>query len=668
MNELSKIQKEAVMYCDGPELIVAGAGSGKTRVLTYKIAYLIAAGIKPERIMALTFTNKAAKEMKDRLAAMVGADEASKLQMGTFHSVFAKILKEEAYFLGYNSRFTIYDEADSRNVLKAIIKDMKFDKKEYKPSKIAARISMAKNNLISAEDYSKIPMILEEDTKNKIQYCGEIYEKYQTKLKSSNAMDFDDLLQLVYTLFQDKVAIRMKYQDAYDYILVDEFQDTNVAQMEILKQLCLRKQNLVVVGDDAQSIYSFRGANINNILMFNTIFPKARTFKLEQNYRSSSNIVAAANSLIHHNVAQIEKNVFSTKQSGELVHYLPFFTDRNEAEYIAQSVREVHRVEQCPFSAITILYRNNALSRCIEESLMNYKIPYIIHGAISFYQRKEIKDVMSYFKIISNPSDDDAFSRCINYPKRGIGPKTIELIKLAADKYKVPMLYIAAEPDYFALKVSEETKKKLKDFAEKINRYTQEEVETEGDDMANKILDDMNLYEALNDGKEEDVAKINNLNELMSSIESYVAQRKDEGRQDEIFLHNFLQDIALLAEEQETKLEDAVNLMTIHASKGLEFNTIYVAGLEENIFPSKKTSTSPQELEEERRLLYVAITRAEKRCFLTSAKKRWLYGEEQRNETSRFIKEIDRKYMEEIDPYEVDPEEEENSQIQGYFD
>lgn len=668
MNELSKIQKEAVVYCDGPELIVAGAGSGKTRVLTYKIAYLIAAGIKPERIMALTFTNKAAKEMKDRLAGMIGEDEADKIQMGTFHSVFAKILKEEAYFLGYNSRFTIYDEADSRNVLKSIIKEMQFDKQEYKPSKIAARISMAKNNLISAEDYSKIQMILEEDTKNKIQYCGEIYKKYQDQLKSSNAMDFDDLLQLVYTLFKDKVAIRMKYQDTFDYILVDEFQDTNVAQMEVLKQLCLRKQNLVVVGDDAQSIYSFRGANINNILMFTTIFLKAKTFKLEQNYRSSSNIVAAANSLIHHNVAQIEKNVFSTKQSGELVHYLPFYTDRNEAEYISQSIREVKRVEQCPYSNITILYRNNALSRCIEEALMKYKVPYIIHGSISFYQRKEIKDMISYFKLIANPADDEAFSRSIQYPKRGIGNKSLELIKLAAEKYKVPMLYIAAEPSYFGLKVSDEVKKKLKYFAHKILKYSQEEYETEGDDMANKILEEFNLYEALNNGKEEDVAKINNINELMSSIESYVAQRKDEGRRDEIFLHNFLQDIALLAEEQETKQEDAVNLMTIHASKGLEFNTIYVAGLEENIFPSKKTSTSSQELEEERRLLYVAITRAEKRCFLTSAKKRWLYGEDQRNEPSRFIQEIDEKYMETIDPYEVDPEEEDNSQIQGYFD
>lgn len=668
MKELSKIQKEAVIYNDGPELIVAGAGSGKTRVLTYKIAYLITAGIKPEHIMALTFTNKAAKEMKDRLAAMIGEDKTTQIQMGTFHSVFAKILKEKAYYLGYNSRFSIYDEADSRNVLKAIIKEMKFDKEEYKPSKIAARISMAKNNLISSEDYNKIPMIIEEDAKNKIQYCGDIYKKYQNQLKSSNAMDFDDLLQLVYTLFRDNVAIRMKYQDAYDYILVDEFQDTNVAQMEILKQLCLRKQNLIVVGDDAQSIYSFRGANINNILMFNTIFPKAKTYKLEQNYRSSSNIVAAANSLIHHNVAQIEKNVFSTKQSGELVHYLPFFTDRNEAEYIALSIREIHRVEQCPYSHITVLYRNNALSRCIEEELMNYKVPYIIHGSISFYQRKEIKDVMAYFKLTTNVADDEAFSRTIQYPKRGIGFRTLELIKLAAEKYKVPMLYIAAEPAYFGLKVSDEVKKKLKYFANKIIKYSQEENETEGDDMANKILEEFNLYEALNNGKEEDVAKINNLNELLSSIESYVSQRKDEGRRDEIYLHNFLQDIALLAEEQENKQDDAVNLMTIHASKGLEYNTIYVAGLEENIFPSKKTSTSPQGLEEERRLLYVAITRAEKRCFLTTAKKRWLYGEEQRNEPSRFIQEIDKKYMETIDPYKVYQKKEENSQIQGFFD
>lgn len=665
MEQLNKVQQEAVLYCDGPSLIVAGAGSGKTRVLTYKIAYLIQSGTPPERIMALTFTNKAAKEMKERIGAMVGFDVAGKIRMGTFHSVFAHILQMEIYALEMTSNFTIYDETESKNLIADIIRGYKLETDSYKPGKIKAKISKAKNELLDPDMYMSNPMIRENDEKDRMKYCGEIYKVYQNRLKECNAMDFDDLLFNTFKLFSYYPSTKEHYQDLFDWVLVDEFQDTNLAQMQVLIQLCKRKQNLVVVGDDAQSIYSFRGANINNILMFNNVFPKAKTFKLEQNYRSTQTIVAGANSLIHHNVAQIDKHVYSKGDKGDKIHYVPFYTDRNEGEYIAQSCNEVHRVEQCQWSDITILYRSNALSRCIEEAMLQYKIPYRIHGGISFFQRADVKNMLAYFKLIANPNDDQAYKRIVNWPKRGIGNKTQERICEIASKYHVPMLYVATEPDYFGLVTTDKTKAKLIEFGQTINSIEMFSAEHNALEVFDKVMDSFHLDEYII-GLDEDSKTDMIVSELISSIESFVEVRKEENRLEEAGVVNYLQDVALLAEEVEEENKDAVNLMTIHASKGLEYNTIYIVGCEEGIFPSKKSSQSPQELEEERRLMYVAITRAEKHCFITNTKRRWLYGEEQKNEPSRFISDIDDEFIEEVDAYVVDDDPDEPTQ--GYFD
>lgn len=665
MEQLNKVQQEAVLYCDGPSLIVAGAGSGKTRVLTYKIAYLIQSGTPPERIMALTFTNKAAKEMKERIGAMVGFDVAEKINMGTFHSVFAKILQRESFALEMTSNFTIYDETDSKNLIADIVREYKQETEAYKPSKIKAKISKAKNELMEPDIYLSNPTIRENDEKDRMKYCGEIYKLYQDRLKVSNAMDFDDLLLNTFKLFRDNPSTRERYQEAFHWVLVDEFQDTNIAQMQVLMQLCRRKQNLVVVGDDAQSIYSFRGANINNILMFSNVFQNARTFKLEQNYRSTQTIVAGANSLIHHNVAQIDKNVFSKGDKGDKIYYVPFYTDRNEGEYIAQSCNEVHRVEQCQWSDITILYRSNALSRCVEEAMLQYKIPYRIHGGISFFQRADVKNMLGYLKLIANPNDDQAYKRIANWPKRGIGSKTIERISEIACKYHVPMLYVATEPDYFGLVTTNKTKETLKEFGQTINSIEMFAAEHNALQVFDKVMDSFHLDEYIIN-LDEDSKTDMIVSELISSIESFVEVRKEENRLEEAGVVNYLQDVALLAEEVEEEKKDAVNLMTIHASKGLEYNTIYIVGCEEGIFPSKKSSQSPQELEEERRLMYVAITRAEKHCFITNAKRRWLYGEEQKNEPSRFISDIDDEFIEEVDAYAVDDDPDEPTQ--GYFD
>lgn len=665
MKQLNKVQQEAVLYCDGPSLIVAGAGSGKTRVLTYKIAYLIQSGTPPERIMALTFTNKAAKEMKERIGAIVGHDVAEKIRMGTFHSVFAHILQIEIYALEMTSNFTIYDETESKNLIADIVRGYKLETDSYKPSKIKDKISKAKNELIDPDSYLSNPKIRENDEKDRMKYCGEIYKIYQNRLKECNAMDFDDLLFNTFKLFYYYPSTKEHYQEAFDWVLVDEFQDTNLAQMQVLVQLCKRKQNIVVVGDDAQSIYSFRGANINNILMFNKVFPKARIFKLEQNYRSTQLIVAGANSLIHHNVGQIDKHVYSQGEKGDKIHYVPFYTDRNEGEYVAQSCNEVHRVEQCQWSDITILYRSNALSRCIEEAMLQYKIPYRIHGGISFFQRADVKNMLSYLKLIANPNDDQAYKRIVNWPKRGIGSKTQERIAEIACKYHVPMLYVATEPDYFGLVTTDKTKAKLIEFGQTINSIEMFAAEHNALKVFDKVMDCFHLDEYIIN-LDEDAKTDMIVSELISSIESFIEVRKEENRLEEAGVVNYLQDVALLAEEVEEEKKDAVNLMTIHASKGLEYNTIYIVGCEEGIFPSKKSSQSPQELEEERRLMYVAITRAEKHCFITNSKRRWLYGEEQKNEPSRFISDIDDEFIEEVDAYAVDDDPDEPTQ--GYFD
>lgn len=667
MEQLNNIQLQAATHLYGSSLILAGAGSGKTRVLTYKIANLIMSGISPQRIMALTFTNKAAKEMKERIAAIIGKDQANLVKMGTFHSVFSKILRFEAHAIGKNSFFSIYDEADSKATIKDICKSLSLDTDIYKPSKIKARISMAKNNMISAKEYCSNPQILEDDIKNKLQYLGEIYTRYEKKLLLANAMDFDDLLLQMFNMLKDNYSIREHYEDEFDAVLVDEFQDTNSVQMQILMMLTQRRDNLTVVGDDAQSIYSFRGANINNILQFQQFYPKAAVFKLGQNYRSTQTIVAAANSLIQRNQNQIHKDVFSMGDNGDKLHYLSFWTDKSEADYVARSISYLHKVEMCNFSDITILYRNNAISRAFEEYLLKMKIPYKVHGGISFFQRKDIKDILSVFKLVCNLCDDEAFARIANFPPRGIGSKTIEAIKNAAEKNDKCMFVVASEPDFFDVNCNKGTKQRLKDFCDKIQNIVCNEDQIEADEMADTILEELGIYEYINQGTEDDAAKNTYINQLFDSVQSFVAERKDENRKDEVFLHNYIQDVALLTSEDLGSPEDAVNLMTVHASKGLEFKTVYVVGLEENIFPSEKSSQDVWSLEEERRLLYVAITRAEKHCFLTNSARRWLYGEQHKNKPSRFLQDIDPRYIETIDPY-ADDEEKNDEEIQGYFD
>ena len=648
MNDLNEIQKQAVLYNSGASLIVAGAGSGKTRVLTYKIAYLLQNGVDPYKIMALTFTNKAAKEMKERIAQLVGKEEADKIKMGTFHSVFAQILKFECYEIGWNSRFSIYDEADCRNLIKDIIQELSIENDKYKPANVHQRISMAKNNLINPDDYTNDKAIQEEDVKAKMQMIGTIYSMYQNRLKIANAMDFDDLLFNTFKLFSERPIVSKYYQDKYDFVLVDEFQDTNYVQMQILLQLCSNKNNLYAVGDDAQSIYGFRGANINNILSFQATFKNAQVFKLEQNYRSTQNIVSAANSLIHQNINQIPKNVFSQGDKGDKVHFIQLPTDRDEAWFLMHELKAIMRAEGCRYSDFTFLYRNNAQSRCIEEALMRDGIPYIVHGGISFFQRKEVKDVMAYLRLTCNCDDNEAFKRVINFPPRGIGNVTIQKIKDRATTLNVPMLHVAGEPEAFKLNVSSKTKEKLKEFANKINEYALKVTTLDAETFANELVNDFGVYEYLNGVPTDGITKINNVNEIFSSIQTFMEMRKKENRNDEIFIYNYLQDVALLADEQMTEDTDRVNLMTIHASKGLEFDSVFIVAIEEGIFPSSRTASSVLELEEERRLMYVAMTRAKKHLFLTCAKKRWLYGEMQENKPSRFINDIDPSYIDDM--------------------
>lgn len=668
MNKLNKIQSEAVEYMNGPSLIVAGAGSGKTLVLTYKIAYMIAHGIDPSRIMALTFTNKAADEMRKRLGAIIGDMYAKEVNMGTFHSVFAKFLQYDAYCIGWNSRFSILDETDSKNLIADIINQLSLDCDNYKPAKVKARISMAKNNLISPEDYDRNKSLREQDEKDKMKYLSHIYMQYQNRLRETNSMDFDDLLMNFYRLLKENPSARERYENSFDWIFVDEFQDTNYSQMQILALLTKSKQNVVVVGDDAQSIYSFRGANIDNILNFNKVYPTAKVFKLEQNYRSTRTIVAGANSLIHQNKGQIDKNVFSDGEMGDKIHYVPFYTDRNEGEYVAQSIREVKRVEECNWSDITVLYRSNAIARLIEENLLQYKVPYTIHGGISFFQRTVVKNILAYLRLIANRFDDEAFKRIINWPKRGIGAKTQDRMQEIATKYHCSMMEVAENAEYYGLIASAKTVRIIDDFACKIKEIELFAANNDVSTVTDHIFRTFQLDEEVFNTTDIQGNSNQVVNELLDSIDSFVRARKDEGRENQTQVYNYIQDVALLANEVEQEKTDSVNLMTIHASKGLEFNTIYIVGCEEGLFPSKKSAQSSYELEEERRLMYVAITRAEKHCFITNAKKRWIYGEEQKNEPSRFIQDISDEFIEEVDAYAVDDEDENDDSPQGYFD
>ena len=649
LNDLNDAQRAAVEYIDGPSLVIAGAGSGKTRVLTYKIAYLLSQGMKPWSIMALTFTNKAAREMKERIGKLVGDDLAQHLYMGTFHSIFSRILRAEAEHIGFNNNFTIYDESDSRSLLKAIIKEMGLDDKAYKPAAVHARISMAKNNLVTAEAYDSDPAILEQNKRAKMPAIGKIYVAYVQRCRQANAMDFDDLLMLTFQLFRDHEEIRQKYAGRFDYILVDEYQDTNHVQMSIVMQLCKEKLRVCAVGDDSQSIYSFRGANIDNILNYQKQLPGTQLFKLEQNYRSTQTIVEAANSLIHHNRNQIQKEVFSKNDKGEKIQYKPAYSDKEEALIVAKNIQRIKRQDDCGYDQFAILYRTNAQSRSFEEEFRKQGIPYRIYGGLSFYQRKEIKDIIAYFRLVANPDDEEAFKRIINYPARGIGATTVTKIADCAHLNRVSFWEVIGNIEHYGLNVNKGTQTKLENFRLLISSFIDRSHTLDVYELGDAIIRESRISEDIMSGKNaDDLARQENLEEFLSGMQTFVAGRQEEGRMDEAYLTDYLQDVALLtdADSEGEKDEPRVSLMTIHAAKGLEFATVFVVGLEENIFPSPLAAVSVRELEEERRLLYVAITRAEKHCILTNAKNRFRYGKMEFDNPSRFIDEIDASLIE----------------------
>ena len=652
LNDLNEAQRAAVEYIDGPSLVIAGAGSGKTRVLTYKIAYLLSQGMKPWSIMALTFTNKAAREMKERIGKLVGNDLAQHLYMGTFHSIFSRILRAEAEHIGFNNNFTIYDESDSRSLIKAIVKEMGLDDKKYKPAAVHAKISMAKNNLMSAAAYESDAAIFEQNKRAQMPEVGKIFVAYVQRCKQANAMDFDDLLTLTYQLFREHEDIRHKYAARFDYVLVDEYQDTNHVQMSIVMQLCQEKQRVCAVGDDSQSIYSFRGANIDNILNYQRQFQGTRLFKLEQNYRSTQTIVEAANSLIKHNRNQIPKDVFSENAKGEKILYKPAYSDKEEAAIVAKDVKRIKREDGCQYNDFAILYRTNAQSRSFEEEFRKQGIPYRIYGGLSFYQRKEIKDIIAYFRLVANPDDEEAIKRIINYPARGIGATTVMKIADCAHQNQVSFWEVIGAPEQYGLAVNKGTMNKLETFRLLISSFIERAQTTDVYELGDAIIKESGISQDIMSGKDaDDLARQENLEEFLSGMSAFVEERREEGRFDELFLQDYLQDVALLtdADSDGDKDEPRVSLMTVHAAKGLEFPTVFVVGLEENIFPSPLSAASLRELEEERRLLYVAITRAEKHCILTNAKNRWRYGKMEFDNPSRFIDEIDGKLIDSQD-------------------
>ena len=649
LNDLNEAQRAAVEYIDGPSLVIAGAGSGKTRVLTYKIAYLLNQGMKPWSIMALTFTNKAAREMKERIGRLVGDDLAQHLYMGTFHSIFSRILRAEAEHIGFNNNFTIYDEADSRSLIKAIVKEMGLDDKSYKPAAVHAKISMAKNNLVSAESYASDAAIYEQNKRAQMPEVGKIFLAYVQRCKQANAMDFDDLLVLTHQLFREHEEIRQKYAARFDYILVDEYQDTNHVQMSIVMQLCKEKLRVCAVGDDSQSIYSFRGANIDNILNYQKQLKGTRLFKLEQNYRSTQTIVKAANSLIKNNRNQIKKDVYSENAVGEKLQYKPAYSDKEEAVIVAKDIKRIKRQDNCEYHDFAILYRTNAQSRSFEEEFRRQGIPYRIYGGLSFYQRKEIKDIIAYFRLVANPDDEEAIKRIINYPARGIGATTVMKIADCAHQNQVSFWEVIGEPAHYGLNVNKGTLTKLDNFRLLISSFIERSHTTDVYELGDAIIKESGISQDIMSGREaDDLARQENLEEFLSGMSAFVEERREEGRMNEAFLTDYLQDVALLtdADSEGAKDEPRVSLMTVHAAKGLEFATVFIVGLEENIFPSPLAAMSVRELEEERRLLYVAITRAEKHCILTNAKNRFRYGKMEFDNPSRFIDEIDDSLIE----------------------
>ena len=645
--ELNVAQLDAVRYLDGPSLVIAGAGSGKTRVLTYKIAYLLENGFEPWSILALTFTNKAANEMKERIAARVGQRAASMLWMGTFHSVFSKILRREAHHIGYDPQFTIYDQSDSRSLVKSIIKDMQLDDKVYKPNAVAERISSAKSNLISPSDYENDQGLRNDDKRARIPSVYDIYKRYAERCRLANAMDFDDLLVNTYRLFRDFPDVRRQYVERFRYVLVDEFQDTNYVQACIVWQLTQERKAVCVVGDDAQSIYSFRGANIGNILGFTERYGGAEIFKLEQNYRSTRMIVNAANSLIEKNSQQIKKNVFSERGEGSPLELYPAYSDLEEVEIVANKIADLRRREGLGFSDFAILYRTNAQSRVFEEAFRRRGFPYRIFGGLSFYQRKEVKDVIAYFRLICNKDDEEAFKRIINYPARGIGDKTVQKVKDIALERGMSLWQVLADPFLCGLDVNKGTLGKLMQFTGMIEGFSKLAGEKDAVEVAREVVKVSGIREELyRDTSVEGKSRQENLEALMAAIEEFVDMHLEEGNEHNS-LADFLSEVSLMSdlENEDGGDGERITLMTVHSAKGLEFPTVFVVGLEEDLFPNSGARESLREMEEERRLLYVAITRAKDHCILSFAKSRYKYGQFGFCEPSCFIKEINPAYI-----------------------
>ncbi|WP_300725837.1 ATP-dependent helicase [uncultured Bacteroides sp.] len=647
LDELNDSQRAAVLYNDGPSLVIAGAGSGKTRVLTYKIAYLLDQGYEPWSILALTFTNKAAREMKSRIARQVGIDRARYLWMGTFHSIFSRILRAEAAVIGFSSNFTIYDSSDSKSLIKTIIKEMQLDDKTYKPGTVQSRISNAKNHLILPDAYIANREIAESDAAAKMPVMGEIYRRYWERCRQSDAMDFDDLLVYTYLLFLRNPQICDEYAARFKYVLVDEYQDTNYAQHCIVLQLTGKHQHVCVVGDDAQSIYSFRGANIDNILKFTQLYKTARLFKLEQNYRSTQTIVNAANSLIEKNREQIRKEVFSEKEKGEPITVFNAYSDVEEGEIVANKIVQLRAKDQCSYDDFAILYRTNAQSRIFEEALRKRNLPYRIYGGLSFYQRKEIKDVIAYFRLAVNPNDEEAFKRVINYPARGIGDTTLSKIIAAATEQKVSLWKVLNEPLTYGLNVNKGTHAKLQAFRDLIAGFVEAAPEKNAYELGGNIVRESGIINDIyQDRTPENLSRQENIEELMTGIHDFCATREEEGNP-HVSLTDYLSEVSLLTDQDSDKddTEQKITLMTIHSAKGLEFRNVFVVGLEENLFPSPMAAESPRQMEEERRLFYVAITRAEEHCFLSFAKSRFKYGKQEFCAPSRFLKDIDMRYL-----------------------
>ena len=647
IEELNEGQRNAVLYNGGPSLVIAGAGSGKTRVLTYKIAYLLENGYQPWNILALTFTNKAAREMKERIARQVGPERARHLWMGTFHSMFLRILHVEAGHIGFTSQFTIYDTADSKSLIRSIIKEMGLDEKVYKPGMVQARISNAKNHLVSPAGYANNKEAYEGDRAAKVPALRDIYQRYWERCRQADAMDFDDLLFYTFLLFRDHPEVLARYQDQFRYILVDEYQDTNFAQHSIVLQLAKNHQHVCVVGDDAQSIYSFRGADIDNILYFTKVYPDTKVFKLEQNYRSTQTIVRAANSLIEKNQWQIRKEVFSEKEKGEAIGVYQAYSDVEEGDIVVNKIAELRREKRYAYSDFAILYRTNAQSRIFEEAMRKRSMPYRIYGGLSFYQRKEIKDVIAYFRLIVNPNDEEAFKRIINYPARGIGDTTVGKIIAAATGHNVSLWTVLCEPLAYGLNFNKGTVGKLQAFRELISAFITDAAEKNAYEIGADIIRQSGIInDVCQDNSPENLSRKENIEELVNGMSDFCAQRQEEGNLN-VLLGDFLSEVSLLTDQDSDKDGDdeKITLMTVHSAKGLEFKNVFVVGMEENLFPSGMVGDSPRALEEERRLFYVAITRAEEHCFLSYAKTRFRYGKMEFGSPSRFLKDIDIRFL-----------------------